>query len=199
MTLSRLTSLTPLSFRPSQITEPPDEVIDIAIDAYSKKVYFQPLPLFNLQGLRENFDSFPQFLQWGFLALCLRYFNHPFYRGKEASAIDFYTTASRKIAMAVAFEGAAKLEIQQALCLLALCDTMGKSQWLSRPQYLLIKSQLGNMLGHGCVSEQPLAWKPCASQPTRTCPTITLTQTRIRGVIGASQCWRRCVLRSPPY
>lgn len=89
-------------------------------------MYFQPLPLFNLSSLREELATFPNHLRWAFLALALHHSNHSFYSGIEHEAIGFYTADSRNIAMDLSMKGATEIEVLQSICLLALCDIIGK-------------------------------------------------------------------------
>ncbi|CAM1502548.1 Fc.00g045320.m01.CDS01 [Cosmosporella sp. VM-42] len=104
--------------------EPTGEVLDVVVDTYKKRIHFQPLPLLDPKSLRENLGLFPPFLRWSLLALTLHHFTHSFYDGRTAQAIEFYSSSSRKVVMEMAFEGETELDVLQALCLLALCDTM---------------------------------------------------------------------------
>lgn len=89
-------------------------------------MYFQPLPLFNLNSLREELATFPNHLRWAFLALALGHSNHSFYSGMEYEAIGFYTAGSRNIAMDLSMKGATEIDVLQSICLLALCEIIGK-------------------------------------------------------------------------
>ncbi|KAH6986645.1 hypothetical protein EDB80DRAFT_756413 [Ilyonectria destructans] len=102
--------------------EPPLESLEYFIEIYHQKLYFQPLPLFDIAILRSKFQLFPRYLRWVFLALTLKFSNHYFYDTKEPQAIEFYTTSCRNIVMEQASDGVKKLEILQSLCLLALCE-----------------------------------------------------------------------------
>ncbi|KAH6962089.1 hypothetical protein BKA56DRAFT_598308 [Ilyonectria sp. MPI-CAGE-AT-0026] len=102
--------------------EPPSEVLDHFVEIYREKMYFQPLPLFNLSSLREGLATFPNHLRWAFLALTLHHSNHSFYSGMEYEAIRFYTASSRSIAMDLSIKGATEIEVLQSICLLALCE-----------------------------------------------------------------------------
>jgi hypothetical protein len=95
------------------------------VEIYRTKVYFQPLPLFSLQGLREKLQLSSQFLRWSFLALCLHYTDCTFYGGRKAQALEFYADASREMVMSLAAEGVTTTEVEQTLCLLILGDIMG--------------------------------------------------------------------------
>jgi hypothetical protein len=107
--------------------EPSTEVLSHFITTYREKLYFQPLPLFDPQRLRTKISTLPQYLRWSFLALTLHYTSHSFYYGLEAKAIEYYAKSARSIVVDMAAEGLAELEVMQALCLLALCDNIGKS------------------------------------------------------------------------
>ncbi|KAH7121783.1 hypothetical protein B0J13DRAFT_158501 [Dactylonectria estremocensis] len=104
--------------------EPPSELLGHFVDIYRGKIYFQPLPLFNLKSLRDELLSFPNHLRWLFLALALRHSNHPFFAGVESEAVEFYTTHSRNVTMELAIRGVAGAEVLQSLCLLALCEIL---------------------------------------------------------------------------
>ncbi|KAK2678934.1 hypothetical protein RAB80_004115 [Fusarium oxysporum f. sp. vasinfectum] len=108
--------------------EPPSDLLTDFVNAYREKIYFQPLPLFDPKRLQLKTGTLPQYLRWSFLALSLHYTSHNFYYGLEAKAIEYYTTSARSVVVDMAAEGLVKLEVMQALCLLALCDHIaGKS------------------------------------------------------------------------
>ncbi|KAJ0149462.1 hypothetical protein HZ326_7946 [Fusarium oxysporum f. sp. albedinis] len=108
--------------------EPPSDLLTDFVNAYREKNYFQPLPLFDPKRLQLKTGTLPQYLRWSFLALSLHYTSHNFYYGLEAKAIEYYTTSARSVVVDMAAEGLVKLEVMQALCLLALCDHIaGKS------------------------------------------------------------------------
>ncbi|RKL21106.1 hypothetical protein BFJ68_g2377 [Fusarium oxysporum] len=102
--------------------EPPSDLLTDFVNAYREKIYFQPLPLFDPKRLQLKTGTLPQYLRWSFLALSLHYTSHNFYYGLEAKAIEYYTTSARSVVVDMAAEGLVKLEVMQALCLLALCD-----------------------------------------------------------------------------
>ncbi|SCO84176.1 uncharacterized protein FRV6_08303 [Fusarium oxysporum] len=108
--------------------EPPSDLLTDFVNAYREKIYFQPLPLFEPKRFQLKTGTLPQYLRWSFLALSLHYTSHNFYYGLEAKAIEYYTTSARSVVVDMAAEGLVKLEVMQALCLLALCDHIaGKS------------------------------------------------------------------------
>ena len=107
--------------------EPPADLLSDFVLAYREKLYFQPLPLFDPRRLQLKIGTLPHYLRWSFLALTLHFTSHNFYYGLEAKAIEYYTTSARSIVVDMAAEGLAQLEVMQALCLLALCDHIGKS------------------------------------------------------------------------
>ncbi|KAH7121546.1 hypothetical protein EDB81DRAFT_847646 [Dactylonectria macrodidyma] len=102
--------------------EPPPEVLDHFVNIYPDKIYFQPLPLFNLKTLRGELPAFPNYLRWLFLTLALRHTEHPFFLGVESEAIEFYTKHSRNATMELSIRGDTNVEVLQSLCLLALCE-----------------------------------------------------------------------------
>ncbi|CEI38518.1 hypothetical protein FVEN_g12545 [Fusarium venenatum] len=103
---------------------PSSASIDNAVQEYRRRLYFQPLPLFDPQGLRERIERFPMFLQWIFLALALSNLPYDASSAKEADLIHSHARAARDIVLELAMRGTAQLEISQALCLLALGDIL---------------------------------------------------------------------------
>ncbi|ESU12639.1 hypothetical protein FGSG_06535 [Fusarium graminearum PH-1] len=98
--------------------------LDNAVDEYRGRLYFQPLPLFDPQGLRERIQRSPMFLQWIFLALALSNLPYDASSAKEADLIHSHARAARDTVLELAMRGTARLEISQALCLLALGDIL---------------------------------------------------------------------------
>ncbi|PTD09615.1 hypothetical protein FCULG_00008870 [Fusarium culmorum] len=98
--------------------------LDNAVDEYRRRLYFQPLPLFDPQGLRERIQRSPMFLQWIFLALALSNLPYDASSAKEADLIHSHARAARDTVLELAMRGTARLEISQALCLLALGDIL---------------------------------------------------------------------------
>lgn len=113
--------------RPSDPHEtlPSSESLDKAVEVYGNRLYFQPLPLFRPEGLRDRVESFPLFLQWIFLALSLSNLPYDSNSAKEADLIHLRARSARDTVLELAMRGTAKLEISQALCLLALADILG--------------------------------------------------------------------------
>ena len=97
---------------------------------YRNKLHYQPLQLFKLIGLRGYILTSPQFLRWSFLALILHFGSHEFYLGREAEAVEFYSTSSRQEITSLALRGIPNLEVLQALSLLVLVDVAGKCDTL---------------------------------------------------------------------
>ncbi|KAL5626979.1 hypothetical protein FOBRF1_001322 [Fusarium oxysporum] len=114
-----------LSWLPS-VTEarPSPDSLDHAVEEYRRRLYFQPLPLFNPEGLRDRIERFPMFLQWIFLALALSNLPYDSSSAKEADLIHSHTRSARDMVLELAMRGTAQLEISQALCLLALGDIL---------------------------------------------------------------------------
>ncbi|KAF4456031.1 hypothetical protein F53441_1752 [Fusarium austroafricanum] len=114
-----------VSWAPSatDATPSPDS-LDRAVEEYRRRLYFQPLPLFNPEGLRDRIERFPMFLQWIFLALALSNLPYDSSSAMEADLIHSHARSSRDMVLELAMRGTAKLEISQALCLLALGDIL---------------------------------------------------------------------------
>ncbi|KAF5264171.1 hypothetical protein FOXYS1_5061 [Fusarium oxysporum] len=104
---------------------PSPDSLDHAVEEYRRRLYFQPLPLFNPEGLRDRIERFPMFLQWIFLALALSNLPYDSSSAKEADLIHSHTRSARDMVLELAMRGTAQLEISQALCLLALGDILG--------------------------------------------------------------------------
>ncbi|RSM13074.1 hypothetical protein CEP52_002020 [Fusarium oligoseptatum] len=105
-------------------TLPSSESLNKAVEVYGTRLYFQPLPLFRPEGLRDRVESFPLFLQWIFLALSLSNLPYDSNSAKEADLIHLRARSARDTVLELAMRGTAKLEISQALCLLALADIL---------------------------------------------------------------------------
>ncbi|GKT99607.1 unnamed protein product [Fusarium langsethiae] len=103
---------------------PSSASLDNAVQEYRRRLYFQPLPLFDPQGLRERIQRFPMFLQWIFLALALSNLPYDASSAREADLIHSHARAARDTVLELAMRGTAQLEISQALCLLALGDIL---------------------------------------------------------------------------
>ncbi|KAM0073080.1 hypothetical protein ACKRZS_013941 [Fusarium odoratissimum] len=115
-----------LSWLPSATeARPSPDSLDHAVEEYRRRLYFQPLPLFNPEGLRDRIERFPMFLQWIFLALALSNLPYDSSSAKEADLIHSHTRSARDMVLELAMRGTAQLEISQALCLLALGDILG--------------------------------------------------------------------------
>ncbi|KAE8416583.1 hypothetical protein BDV36DRAFT_310045 [Aspergillus pseudocaelatus] len=112
-------------FAPSYL-EPPVEVLGHFMEVYRTRIHFQPLPLFNLEGLRDRLANSPRFLLHSFLALSLNFGSHEFYRGREQEAVQLYTRSAEDATMKLAVEGISKIEVIESLCLLAVKDLIGQ-------------------------------------------------------------------------
>lgn len=106
--------------------EPPEEVADHLCEIYKSRIYFQPLPLFRLDSLRARLTAFPRFLRFSFLALAVRYSDHPHYAGVRADAIEFYAKSAQRTVDDIVAEGAANINVLRALCLLSLHNILGE-------------------------------------------------------------------------
>ncbi|KAG5661422.1 hypothetical protein KAF25_005544, partial [Fusarium avenaceum] len=103
---------------------PSPDSLDRAVEEYRRRLYFQPLPLFDPEGLRERIEGFPMFLQWIFLALALSNLPYDSSSAKEADIIHSHARSARDTVLELAMRGTAQLEISQALCLLAVGDIL---------------------------------------------------------------------------
>lgn len=112
---------------------PPSQVWPQFVEIYRAKVYFQPFPLFDHAGLTSQIPHWPPYLLQSFLAICLVFGDHPFYRPHKWSAHNYYVQSSRETTIPLAAEGVASLEVLQALCLLTLCDIAGQFSILCQP------------------------------------------------------------------
>ncbi|KAF4950716.1 hypothetical protein FGADI_7990 [Fusarium gaditjirri] len=143
-----------LSLLPSATeARPSPDSLDHAVEEYRRRLYFQPLPLFNPEGLRDRIERFPMFLQWIFLALALSNLPYDSSSAKEADLIHSHARSARDMVLELAMRGTAQLEISQALCLLALGDILE-----GRPALALMTigaaSRLELVRG-ACYSESP--------------------------------------------
>ncbi|KAF7591893.1 hypothetical protein BBP40_000940 [Aspergillus hancockii] len=102
--------------------EPPIQVLDYLVNVYRDRIHLQPLPLFNLGGLRARLAASPQFLRWSFLALTLSLSSHDFYRNRESDAGQLYARCAEDSVMRLAAEGSSKLDVIVSSCILALRD-----------------------------------------------------------------------------
>ena len=106
------------------------EALDHFVEVYRTRIHLQPLPLFNLDGLRDRLVTSSRFLLYSFLALSLNFGSHEFYRGREQEAIELYTRSAEDATMKLAVEGISKIEVIESLCILALKDLIGKAMGL---------------------------------------------------------------------
>ncbi|KAB8255651.1 hypothetical protein BDV32DRAFT_154063 [Aspergillus pseudonomiae] len=118
-------SRTSPNFEPSCL-EHPVEALDHFVEVYRTRIHLQPLPLFNLDGLRDRLVTSSRFLLYSFLALSLNFGSHEFYRGREQEAIELYTRSAEDATMKLAVEGISKIEVIESLCILALKDLIGQ-------------------------------------------------------------------------
>ncbi|KAM6522927.1 hypothetical protein FALCPG4_012539 [Fusarium falciforme] len=122
--------------------DPPPDALNHFVQIYKTTLHLQPLPLFHPDDLWERMAILPQFLLHSFLALMLKFSSHEFYHGEEVEAASFYNRLAADVTMRLAFDGAPRLEVIQALCLLTLrniaaCMTTGAAARLDslrRPQ-----------------------------------------------------------------
>ncbi len=132
-TLARLAGLFPdvvdflilyqLTYLPS--SDPTHDELDHAIQVYKTKLHLQPFPLFNLLDLHDRLVQGAPYLRWAFLALCLSFTSPEFIQGEGPESVQHYSRLGHEVAVRLAAEGTATLEVLQALCLLALSDMKG--------------------------------------------------------------------------
>ncbi|KID65088.1 Transcription factor, fungi, partial [Metarhizium hybridum] len=110
--------------RRSDDPEPSAEALAHFVKIYRDRIYFQPLPLFDPQCLKDRLHLFPYYLRWSFLALALHFSTHEFYSGNESEATALYMTSARGVVQELSTQGVVKTEVLQSLCLLALCEIL---------------------------------------------------------------------------
>ncbi|CAH0043017.1 unnamed protein product [Clonostachys rhizophaga] len=101
-----------------------DLLYDLA-EGYQLRIHFQPLPLYNPSTLYDDLEFLPPLLRLAFAAITFKFADNPLYRGWEGPVGDVYLKRCRENVMELALDGVSKLEVLQALCLLALCEIKG--------------------------------------------------------------------------
>ncbi|KAF4962168.1 hypothetical protein FSARC_9742 [Fusarium sarcochroum] len=91
-------------------SDPSPELLYHLVKVYREHLYFQPLPLFDVDRIHGSLQSFPSFLRWAFLAIALRFIEHPIYGGRTTQANKCYI-ASRNAVMQLALDGVRKVEM----------------------------------------------------------------------------------------
>jgi hypothetical protein len=89
-------------------------------------VHLQPLPLFDLPTLGRRLDNAPQYFLHSFLALMLEFTTHEYYRNKHSEACSYYSRSAATTIQRLAAEGKHRVEVVQALCMMALREIAGK-------------------------------------------------------------------------
>ena len=112
-----------LRYRP----DPPQDVLDHFVQVYETTIHLQPLPLFELDSLRAKLQNAPQYFLHSFLALMLQFSTHHFYQKSHTAATKFYSLSATATTQRLAAEGKPRVEVIQALCMLALKDIAGKT------------------------------------------------------------------------
>ena len=109
------------------VLDPPSSVLNHFINVYRRKLHLQPLPLFNSEDIQKWLTASPKFLLWSFLALTLNFSSHDFYpKDKESDFSTLYTRSAEESLLSLAVEGTPRVEVVQALCLLAVRHIAGK-------------------------------------------------------------------------
>jgi len=106
--------------------DPPPTVLDHFVLVYETTVHLQPLPLFELDSLRTKLQNAPQYFLHSFLALMLQFSTHDFYHKSHSAATKFYSRSAAATTQRLAAEGKPRVEVIQALCMLALKYIAGK-------------------------------------------------------------------------
>lgn len=83
-------------------------------------MYFQPLPLFSIDGFRARLDVIPRFLRFSFLALALHSSTHPFFSGFQTEAINYFSASAQRAIDDSLEGGYTNIEVLQALCWVSL-------------------------------------------------------------------------------
>ena len=93
---------------------------------YGTTVHLQPLPLFELDSLRTKLQTASQYSVHSFLALMLQFSTHDFYHKSHKAAAKFYSRSAAATTQLLAAEGKPRVEVIQALCMLAVKDIAGR-------------------------------------------------------------------------
>lgn len=104
---------------------PPQSVFEHFVEVYSIKLHLQPLPLFELECLRDMLPVAAGYLQYSFLTLMLEFSSHLYYTNRREEASTFYRHSAEAATQQLAGQGKPKAEIMQALCMLALRNIAG--------------------------------------------------------------------------
>ncbi|KAF4332161.1 hypothetical protein FBEOM_14053 [Fusarium beomiforme] len=99
----------------------PDEQ-QVRLFSEEQTVHLQPLPLFELASLEERLQNAPRYILHSFLALMLEFSTHRFYQSKHAEAASYYNHSAAATTKRLAAEGQPRVEIVQALCMIAFRD-----------------------------------------------------------------------------
>lgn len=108
------------SFICSARTSP--EMFDHAVCIYARVIHLQPLPLFQIERLRELLPSYPKFLRSTFFALTSSFSDGQVTHGEDCKAVEMHASEARSEVLHLATEGNCSLPVLQALCLLILLD-----------------------------------------------------------------------------
>ena len=117
--------------------DPPQSALDHFVLVYETTVHLQPLPLFELDSLRAKLQNAPQYFLHSFLALMLQFSTHHFYHKSHTAAAKFYSRSAAGTTQRLAAEGKPRVEVIQALCMLALKDVAGKMPHKQLPDLTL--------------------------------------------------------------
>ena len=92
------------------------------METYIRRCDCQPLSIFDVDDLRQNFGSCKPEVLFSILALSLRFSESSQLLGETAQLALQYTNATRKIIMGKIVEGDVEMTTLQALCLHAFFD-----------------------------------------------------------------------------
>ena len=101
-------------------------MLDHFVQVYEATVHLQPLPLFELDSLKTKLQTASQYFVHSFLALMLQFSTHDFYQNSHKAAARFYSRSAAATTQLLAAEGKPRVEVIQALCMLAVEDIAGK-------------------------------------------------------------------------
>jgi hypothetical protein len=117
--------------------DPPEAVLDHFVQVYETTVHLQPLPLFELDSLKAKLQDAPKYFMHSFLALMLQFSTHDFYQKSHPAATSFYSRSAAATTQRLAAEGKPRVDVIQALCMLALKHIAGKIPHKKLLDYIL--------------------------------------------------------------
>ena len=107
---------------------PSAEELQLAVDIYTAKLHYRPLPLLSPQGLANRLISGPPFLCWSLLELCSHFHSAT---TLVSSDVVGHARTSRQSVFELVADGNGITDVLEALCILALSDMIGNYSCLS--------------------------------------------------------------------